>query len=463
MSHAQHVAAAVSVNPHDNMVIASYAFSAPEAVDAALQRAHDAQRGWARAGLEQRGAFLRELAGRLRREQDDLAELITAEMGKPIREARAEVEKSAWACEYYAEHGAEHLAPEPVTTEWSASYVQFPPLGVVLAVMPWNFPVWQVVRAAAPALMAGNTMVLKHASNVTGTALRLGEIFAGVCPALLEIVVIESADVAQVIADPRIAAVTLTGSEAAGIQVATTCAQHLKPSVLELGGSDPFIVLEDADIEAAANMAVTARFANTGQSCVAAKRFIVVDAVAPAFEEAFAAATAALVVGDPRGAVDVGPLARMDLRDELAHQVRRGVEAGGRVIVGGVEHDGPGAYYAPTVIGSVTSDNPLASEETFGPAAAVLRAADEAEAIALANSTEYGLAGIVYTGSAGRAERVGRAIRGGTVWVNAFLVRDLTAPFGGVGISGIGREGGDYALDFYSDLKTLQILEGTTS
>lgn len=458
MSHTEMVTTVTSINPHDNTVIAHHALTAPDAIDASLQCAYDTQRSWARTGFEHRAAILTALADELRRDKDALAEMVTAEMGKPLREARAEIEKSAWACEYYAEHGAEHLSAEAVATEWSASYVQFPPLGVVLAVMPWNFPVWQVVRAAAPALMAGNAVVLKHASNVTGTALLLRDVFARVCPSLLEVLVVRPADLAAIIHDDRIAGVTFTGSEEAGIQVATTCAQCLKPSVLELGGSDPFIVLADADVEAAARAAVTARYANAGQSCVAAKRFIVVDAVAPAFEEAFTAAVGALVVGDPRDDdVDLGPMARTNLRDELADQVSRGLRAGGRVLTGGVELDGPGAYYAPTVIGSVTTDNPLAWEETFGPAAAVLRAQDEASAIAVANASPFGLSSSIWTADVARAQRLSPEIEAGAVFVNTLTASDPRMPFGGIKRSGWGRELGSFGIREFVNIQAVTV------
>ena len=446
-----------SVDPSSGEQIARHPLHDGAAVDAALERARTTQRRWWEAGFERRAETLRGFAQALRDDREQLAALITAEMGKTLREARAEVEKSAWACEHYAEHGAAMLAREPIEAGWSETYVQFPPLGVVLAVMPWNYPVWQVMRAAAPALMAGNAIVLKHASNVTGCALRLAETLARVEPGLVEVVVAAGRDVAALIADERIAAVTLTGSEGAGVAVATACARALKPSVLELGGSDPFVVLADADVEAAAATAVRARFSNTGQSCVAAKRFIVVEAVADAFEEAFAAAAGRLSLGDPREEVDLGPMARVDLRDELAGQVARGLAAGGRVLVGGTVPERPGAWYPPTVVGGVAPDSPLAREETFGPAAAVLRVPDEAAAIALANASPYGLSSSLWSRDVERAKGLARRIEAGAVFVNTMTASDPRVPFGGVKRSGWGRELGSFGIREFVNVQAVTV------
>jgi acyl-CoA reductase-like NAD-dependent aldehyde dehydrogenase len=381
-------------------------------------------------------------------------------MGKPLPEARAEIDKSAWVCEHYAEHGAEYLAAEQVDTEWRESYVHFLPIGVVLAIMPWNYPVWQVMRAAAPALMAGNTVVLKHAGNVTGTARLLAETLAssGTPSSLLEVIVIGAPRVAGVIADPRVAGVTLTGSEAAGVQVAGACALALKKSVLELGGSDPFVVMDDADVEAAAQAAVTGRFLNAGQSCIAAKRFIVTEAVAAEFEQAFAASAQRLVMGDPRTpGVELGPMARVDLRDELADQVSRALEAGGRLVCGGATPSEPGAYYPPTIVADLASTSPLAQEETFGPAAAILRVPDAASALAAANDSPYGLSASLWTSDIDRVAQLASCFQSGALFVNTTSASDPRMPFGGVKRSGWGRELGSLGIREFVNAQAVTI------
>jgi len=446
-----------SVDPASGEEIDRYPLHDGAQVEAALARAQAAQRRWRTTSFVRRAEALEALADELLAVRDEAAALVTAEMGKTLREATAEVEKSAWVCRYYAQEGAGQLAPEAVATEAAETFVQFAPLGVVLAVMPWNYPIWQVLRAAAPALMAGNTIVLKHASNVTGSALLLADVFARVEASLLETVVVRGGAVAPIIADERVAAVTLTGSEQVGIQVATACAAALKPSVLELGGSDPFVVLEDADVEAAAAAAVSGRFLNAGQSCVAAKRFIVVEQVAEAFEAAFAERAAALAMGDPREEVDLGPMARADLRDELADQVVRGVAAGGRVLIGGEVPDRPGAWYPPTIVGGVAPDSPLAREETFGPAAAVLRVPDEAQALALANDSPYGLSSSVWTRDVERAKTLAPMIEAGAVFVNATTVSDPRMPFGGVKRSGWGRELGSFGIREFVNVQAVTV------
>lgn len=438
-----------SVSPIDNQVVGEHPLSTAEAVEAALARSVQTQHGWGRRDHAERAAVLLKVADALTAHREELAGLITLEMGKTITEARAEVEKSAQACRYYAAHGEAHLAPLEVDTEWRDTFVQFVPMGVVLAVMPWNYPVWQVIRAGAPIWAAGNTLILKHASNVTGCALRLAEVLAGVSDdgPLLETVVVGAADVEGLIADDRISAVTLTGSERAGIAVATACARHLKKSVLELGGSDPFIVLEDADLELTAAGAVQARFLNAGQSCIAGKRFIVAETVAAEFEERFAAGVGKLLFGDPRDeVVQIGPMARVDLRDELADQVRRGVAAGGRLVCGGSVPADPGAYYPATIVGAVTPGNPLAEEETFGPAAAILVARDEEHAIQLANGSPYGLSASVWTADGDRGAALARAISAGSVFVNCPSASDPRMPIGGTKRSGWGRELGAFGV-----------------
>ncbi|MEA2303584.1 MAG: succinate-semialdehyde dehydrogenase / glutarate-semialdehyde dehydrogenase [Solirubrobacteraceae bacterium] len=450
----------LSINPATGEVVAEHPVDTASRVEEALHRAHAAQRSWRTASLETRADGLRAIARELRASRQEAATLMTVEMGKPIRQALAEVDKCVWVCEHYADHGAATLAAEPVATEWQDSYVQFEPLGVVLAIMPWNYPFWQVMRAAVPAFLAGNTVVLKHASNVTGSALLLAGIVAraGVPEGLLETVVLPSSAVEPLIGDGRIAAVTLTGSDAVGVRVATICAQHLKPSVLELGGSDPFVVLEDADVADAAATAVNARFQNVGQSCIAGKRFIVVDAVAEEFEARFAEGARALRVGDPLNeATDLGPMARTDLRDELADQVRRAVSAGGRLVCGGEAGDGPGAFYAATIVADVRPGTPLCDEETFGPAAALIRVPDADEAIRVANDSPYGLSSSLWTRDLDRARRLAHGIQAGAVFVNTMSASDPRMPFGGIKRSGWGRELGTFGLREFVNVQAVTI------
>src|SRR5713101_1374978 len=380
------------------------------------------------------------------------------EMGKPVTQGEAEVEKCAWGCEYYAEHAARFLAPEPRETDAARSYVRFDPLGPVLAVMPWNFPFWQVFRFAAPALMAGNAGILKHASNVPRCALEIERVFraAGLPEGLFGTVLVGPAAVPALIADARIRAVTLTGSDRAGSQVAEQAGRHLKKTVLELGGSDPFIVLEDADLERAATTAVEARLINSGQSCIAAKRFIVVEHVAERFLERFTSEMRARRVGDPLDpATQVGPQARLDLRENLHRQVQESVKRGARLVLGGQVPAGQGAFYPPTVLIAVEPGMPAFDQETFGPVAAVIRAKDEADAIRLANASPYGLGASVWTADVKRGERVAREIDAGSVFVNALVKSDPRLPFGGVKRSGYGRELSQYGLREFVNIKTV--------
>jgi succinate-semialdehyde dehydrogenase / glutarate-semialdehyde dehydrogenase len=454
----------VTTSPIDGEALERYALDDDRAVDAALNNAAAAQRAWRRTPFDERSAVLRAVADQLEAERDEAALLVTLEMGKTLTEARAEIDKSAWACRWFAEHGRAALADEPLPADGEA-YVHYAPLGVVLAVMPWNYPVWQVIRALAPALMAGNGMVLPHAANVTGSARRLAALMrrAGVPDGLFEVIVIESRKVAAVIGDPRIAAATLTGSDAAGVAVATACAQHLKPSVLELGGSDPFVVLADADIAAAASAAVRGRFLNTGQACIAAKRLIVEQPVADAFEDAFVAAASALRVDDPRvEGADLGPMARADLRDELAEQLRRGLAEGGRLALDGGPLDRPGAWFAPVVVTGVDRAATLAREETFGPLAAVLRVPDTTTAIAVANDTPYGLSASVWTGDIERGRAVAAQVDSGAVFINTTSVSDPRVPFGGIKRSGWGRELGVPGLRAFVNAQSTTVASSDT-
>ncbi len=454
------MATITSINPATGQTLARFETLAAPAIHVALDRAVDAQRSWRDQPLPARQAMLRDLAKALRDTIDANAALITAEMGKPLAEAKAEIEKCAWTCEHYAKAGPAYLAPEIVETSASKSYVAYDPLGVVLAIMPWNFPFWQFFRFAAPAIMAGNGMLLKHASNVPQCAVAIEEVCraAGLPEGLMQTLMIEAGQVEALIADPRIAAVTLTGSSAVGAKVAAQAGGELKKQVLELGGSDPFIVLADADIEAAAKAAVTSRFRNAGQSCIAAKRFIVVEAVADAFTAAFQREIEALSVGDPTlDTTLVGPMARDNLRQDLIAQVDASVKQGARVVTGGKAIDGPGFFYAPTLLDHVTPDMPVFAEETFGPAAALIRVKDVEEAIALANDTEYGMGAAIWSRDIAQAEAMARRIEAGSVFINAVVASDARVPFGGVKKSGYGRELAEIGMREFTNIKTVWV------
>jgi succinate-semialdehyde dehydrogenase / glutarate-semialdehyde dehydrogenase len=449
-----------SVNPTTEDVLQTFEEFSDQQVDTALQQAHDAQRAWRSTSFGERAARLQAVARVLREQKSRLATLATTEMGKPIVEAEGEIEKCAWNCDFYAEHAATFLADEHVQTNARESYVAFEPLGVVLAIMPWNFPFWQVIRFAAPALMAGNGAVLKHASNVPGCAVALEEIFrtAGLPEGIFRTVLVPGAKVEALIADPRIQAVTLTGSSEVGERVASAAGKHLKKQVLELGGSDPFIVLADADLDGAAATAVRARNQNNGQSCIAAKRFIVEEPVADQFTDKFATAVKALRVGDPmQRDTNVGPLARGDLRDALSDQVERSVARGARTIVGGHAVNGKGYFYAPTILDGVTDDMPAFREETFGPVAAVIRARDAEDAVRLANDTEYGLGAALWTRDTQRAKELARRIEAGSVFINGMVASDPRLPFGGIKRSGYGRELGTYGIKEFVNIQTVWI------
>jgi acyl-CoA reductase-like NAD-dependent aldehyde dehydrogenase len=449
-----------SVDPATGVELARYVPSSDREVNAVLTGAVAAQAAWRRRDVTERTALLRRLADVLREGRDGFARLITAEMGKPIREAEAEIDKCAATCVYYAEHAPAQLADRPVDSDAAESAVVYEPLGVVLAVMPWNYPFWQFIRCAAPALAAGNAVVLKHADNVPQCALAvLGAVHkAGAPEGLCGTLLIEVERVADVIADPRIAAVSLTGSPRAGAAVAARAAAALKKQVLELGGSDPFVVLADADVARAAATAVASRFVNAGQSCVNAKRFIVEESVADAFVAAFTKGAQALVVGHPaERRTTIGPLARSDLRDTLHGQVLRSIAAGAELKLGGEPAHGPGWFYPPTVLDHVTPGMPAFDEETFGPLAAVTRVRDAEEAISLANHTEYGLAATLWTGDLERARAFTRRLDAGAVFVNGMVASDARLPFGGIKKSGYGRELGVEGIREFVNVKTVWI------
>lgn len=448
-----------TINPANGDTLAEYTEFNPAMIDAAVATVSAGFGAWSRTAYARRAKTLRAAAAILRRRAHEFAELMALEMGKPLEQGRAEVEKCALVCEYYAEHGAAFLQPQTVASDATRSVVEFAPLGPVLAVMPWNFPFWQVFRFAAPTLMAGNVVLLKHASGVCGAALAIEDVMreAGLPEDVFKTLIISSDAVARLIEDDRVRAVTLTGSTAAGRNVAAAAGQALKKAVLELGGSDPYIVLADADIELAAEKCVTSRLINTGQSCIAAKRFIVERAVAEAFSALVVAKMATKKVRDPfAGDCDLGPMARTDLRDELHEHVQASIELGARCLLGGEIPAGAGAYYPPTVLGAVTSRMPAFREELFGPVAAITTAADRDEAIALANDSDYGLGAAVFTRDVAVAEtEIAPRLAAGCCFINDYVRSDPRLPFGGIKDSGFGRELGAFGIREFVNVKTI--------
>ncbi|MHA4837516.1 NAD-dependent succinate-semialdehyde dehydrogenase [Sphingopyxis sp. MSC1_008] len=450
-----------TINPATGETLARFDVHSPTEIDARLERAARAQAAWRWQPADERAVLLPRLAALLRAEKDALAVLITSEMGKPIAEATAEVEKCALNCDFYAEHAPAMLADAPVAAVPGAT-LAFEPLGVILAIMPWNYPLWQVVRFLAPALAAGNGAILKHAANVPQSALALERLVteAGFPDGLFANLFVEPAEIAGIIADQRIAGVTLTGSTEVGAIVAGQAGTALKKQVLELGGSDPFVVLADADLDRAAQVAVTARFTNAGQSCVNAKRFIVEASVADAFTERFLAGIAELRLGDPRDpATTLGPLARGNLRAAIDDQVQRSIASGAELRTGGIIPDGAGFYYPATLVDHVTPGMAAFDEETFGPAAAIVRAADADEAIALANRTSFGLGASIWTVDTDRGRTLARRIDAGAVFVNAMVASDPRVPFGGIKRSGYGRELGEAGMKEFTNMKTIRVAD----
>jgi succinate-semialdehyde dehydrogenase/glutarate-semialdehyde dehydrogenase len=449
-----------TIDPATGTALETYPAHDAAAIDAALARASRAFRQWRTTSHAERAAALRATSAVLRAQKVELATLATREMGKTIVEAEAEVEKCALGCDHYAEHGAAYLADDIVSSNATKSYVGFRPLGVLLAIMPWNFPFWQVFRAAAPALAAGNVVVLKHAANVTGCALAIERLFreAGVPEGVFTTLVVAGRDMEHIVADPRITAVTLTGSEGAGSAVAAVAGKHLKKTVLELGGSDAFIVLNDADVEAAAKVAVRARFQNNGQSCIAAKRFIVEAGVYEAFSHAFVRNAKELVLGNPLDrATTLGPIARGDLRDTLDRQVSHSLAHGASLALGGKARGGDGFYYEATIVADVDDTMPMFVEETFGPAAALVRARGLDDAVALANDSNYGLGGNLWSADIERAQAVAARLETGAVFINGMTASDPRLPFGGVKRSGYGRELAAFGIREFVNIQTVWI------
>ena len=449
-----------SINPANGEVLQSFSYWERSRLQTVLKSCAAARQDWQGVALSDRTELLRAAAKVLRDNKEDYARIITLEMGKLINDARAEVEKCALVCDYYAEHAAEFLADEIIETDAGKSYVTYQPMGTVLAVMPWNFPFWQVFRFAAPALAAGNIGLLKHASNVPQCALAIEEVFrqAGFPEHVFTTLMIPASVVADVIADDAVHAVTLTGSEPAGRQVGSRAGEMIKHSVLELGGSDPFIVLPDADMEQAVKWGVTSRYLNTGQSCIAAKRFILVGEAADSFLPAFKTAVEALQPGDPlEESTTLGPMARVDLRDELHQQVCESLEQGAVIVTGCAPVDGPGAYYQPSIMDHVKPGVRAYNEELFGPVAIVIRAADVEQAIRIANGSRFGLGGSVWTADTALGEQIALRLECGAAFVNGMVKSDPRLPFGGVKASGYGRELCHHGIREFVNVKSVWI------
>lgn len=459
-----------SINPATGATVATYEPTAPEAVERALNASRKAFESWRQTSFKERAQVLKAIAAQLRKDQKMLAELATREMGKPIQQSLDEVAKCAKTFDFYAKEGARMLADEVIQTDARKSFVSYQPLGTVLAVMPWNFPYWQVYRCAAPILMAGNTMVLKHASNVSGCALEIEKIFkkAGalalsgseVPKGLFQTLLLPSGEVADLIADPRINAVTFTGSTSAGSKVAEAAGRAIKKQVLELGGSDAYVILEDADLDLAIKVCTEARLVNTGQSCVAAKRFVVVKSLRKEFEQRLKESFEAVKWGgDPMDkSMRIGPMARMDLRDALHEQVMDSVANGAKILCGGKLPEGEGAFYPPTILANVKKGMPAYDEELFGPVATIIEAKDEADALRKANDSIYGLGGAIFSKNRKRAENLAaRELQAGNCFVNAQVHSDPHLPFGGTKQSGYGRELGVFGIREFTNIKTVFI------
>ncbi len=449
-----------SINPATEEILGSYQAHSGADIEEKLRKAQKAFSSWRNKPISVRVGMMRKAAVFLRQNGQILADTMTAEMGKPIIEAEAEIEKCAVNCNYYADNAERFVRDEPRISNATESCIQYTPLGVILAIMPWNFPFWQVFRFAAPALMAGNAVILKHASNVPQCALAIEIAFraAGFPEGLFQTLLIGSSEVPKLIESPVIAAVTLTGSEEAGRQVAASAGRMLKKTVLELGGSDPFIVLADADLDGAVQAGVRARYQNTGQSCIAAKRFIVVESVFQKYQDRFVEAVRNLKVGDPMDrATQIGPLARGEFVEDLERQVRESVRMGATVLTGGSRRVGKGFYFEPTVLTGVQPDMPAGCEEIFGPVAAMIRAADTEEAIQLANQTPYGLGSNLWTSDIEGAKKLSRRIEAGQVFINGMVASDPRLPFGGIKRSGYGRELSDFGLREFVNIQTVWI------
>jgi succinate-semialdehyde dehydrogenase / glutarate-semialdehyde dehydrogenase len=449
-----------TINPATEEVIAEFDELSDEEVEAKISKAENCFQEWRHLSFEERGSYFLKAAELLKSKSREYGELMTLEMGKPVKQAVAEAEKCAWVCEYYAEKAEEILAKEVVETDAGESYIQYDPLGIVLAVMPWNYPFWQLFRAAAPIMMAGNTMILKHASNVPQCAVMIETIFreAGFPEGAMTNLAIGSSKVAAVIANKHVKAATLTGSEYAGSQVAKQCGEEIMPTLLELGGSDPFIVLADADVEKAAEAAVVARFQNNGQSCIASKRFIVVEDVFDDFVKKFKTNVEAKKFGDPmEDSTFIGPLATESILGDIVEQVDKSVEKGAKVVLGGKRQEGVGYFYEPTLLSEVGPGMPVYDSETFGPVAAIIKVKDEEEAIRVANDTPLGLGGSIWSRNTEKAKKLSHHVDAGAVFINGMVKSDPRLPFGGVKKSGYGRELSGEGIKHFCNVKTIWI------
>ncbi|OGU68719.1 MAG: succinate-semialdehyde dehydrogenase [Stygiobacter sp. RIFOXYC12_FULL_38_8] len=449
-----------TINPANGKIVQTFEQHSSKQVNEIIGLTHEAFLNWRNAGFSVRKVFMKKASAILREKKNEFGKILTLEMGKPIVQAIAEVEKCALVCDYYAENAENILSEEIIATDASESFVCFDPLGIVLAVMPWNFPFWQVFRFAAPALMAGNACLLKHASNVPMSALAIEELFsqAGFPQNVFRTLLIGSSAVEKVINHPKIKAVTLTGSEPAGKKVAESCGKVLKKTVLELGGSDPFIVLEDAAIDAAVKTAITARLINNGQSCIAAKRFIVVEKVYDEFEKKFVELMNKVKIGDPMNPeTELGPIAREDLLFELEDQVQRSVQSGAKILCGGKRIAREGFYFEATILANVLPGTPAYEEEIFGPVATLIKAVDEEDAIRIANDSQFGLGASLWTSNIEKAKRLAARIESGSVFINGMVKSDPRLPFGGIKNSGYGREISHYGIKEFVNIKTVWI------
>jgi succinate-semialdehyde dehydrogenase/glutarate-semialdehyde dehydrogenase len=456
------VLAIATINPSNGKTIRTFEPIASERIGEWLSRGVAAYREHRRTPFSERAHHMNKAASLLEAESRELGQLMTVEMGKPIVAAIEEARKCATACRYYAENAERFLADQPVEMEGGKAWVAFQPIGVVLAIMPWNFPFWQVFRFAAPALMAGNVGILKHASNVPQCALAISNIFrrAGFIEGAFQTLLVGTDAVEGIIADDRIAAVTLTGSEGAGRSVASTAGKNLKKSVIELGGSDPFIVMPSADLDQAVATAVTARMINNGQSCIAAKRFIIHEKIYDDFLKKFVEGVAAIRIGDPMDeSTQLGPLATAAIREDLDKQVKASVAAGARVLTGGQKLDREGFFYAPTVLADIPPNAPAATEELFGPVASVFRAKDQADAIRIANGTTFGLGASAWTRDVVERDRFVAEIESGLLFINGMVASDARLPFGGVKHSGFGRELGEFGIREFVNIKSVRVVE----